>query len=86
MKLSNPTKFTSNNTDGTLIARGEIICQYSTEDIPTTWATEFNSSLIYKWIRLSFDGGATYPFQYKLNNTEINYTFTITANAFTNSR
>lgn len=67
---------------------GEIICQYSTIDNPSNendWTTEFDAETIYKWIRISFDFGKTYPFQYKLNNTDISFTFTISEDIFDDS-
>lgn len=87
MRLDNPIKFLKNNVDGTLIARGEILCQYSTVDNPssTDWVNEFDSDIIYKWIRISFDFGKTFPFQYKLNNTDISIEFTITKDIFVES-
>ena len=87
MKLSDPQKFTPENIDGTLIARGEVICQYSTQDNPgiNDWTDTFDNSQIYKWIRLSFDNGLTWKFQYKLNNTELSFGFIISSEAFINS-
>jgi hypothetical protein len=67
---------------------GEIICQYSIIDSPKTdsdWTTEFDAEKIYKWIRISFDFGKTFPFQYKLNNTDISFKFIISETAFDNS-
>lgn len=87
MKLNNPVKFVNNNIDGTLIARGEILCQYSAKDTPGAddWVNEFDINLIYKWIRISFDCGKSFPFQYKLNNTDISIEFEISENEFVES-
>lgn len=84
--ISNPIKFTPTNVDGTLIARGEVICQYSTKDNPgnNDWTDQFDSTQIYKSIRMSFDNGSTWKLQYKLNS-EISFSFTINSNEFTNS-
>ena len=87
MKLSDPKKYTPENIDGTLIARGEVICQYSTKDNPgiNDWTDEFDNKQIYKWIRLSFDNGLTWKFQYKLNNTEVSFSFIIDESEFIDS-
>lgn len=89
MKLNNPQKFAPSNIDGTLIARGEVICQYSTVNSPisdTDWTIDFDENLQYKWIRISFDCGKTYKIQYKLNSVnEISFSFTITSDVFEDS-
>lgn len=88
MRLDNPQKFVSSDIDGTLIARGEVICQYSTNQSPSDsdWTVDFDENLQYKWIRISFDGGKTYKIQYKLNAVnEISFSFTITADEFEDS-
>lgn len=87
MNLSNPKKYTKNNIDGTLVAVGEIICQYSTYDNPSEndWTDQFEDNQIYKWIRLSFDNGLTWKFQYKLNVSDVSFSFTITADQFVDS-
>lgn len=74
MKLDNPQKFVSNGIDGTLIARGEIKCQFSSYDLPKEamedWSDEYNEDINYKWIRISFDNGNSWPIKYKLNIVE----------------
>ena len=87
MRLSDPKKFTPENIDGTLIARGEVICQYSTQDNPgiNDWTDTYNNSYIYKWIRLSFDNGNTWKLQYKLNNSDISFQFVINSSEFVDS-
>ena len=68
MRLNNPKKFVENGIDGSLIARGEIICQYTSDEnisASTIWSNEFD--LTSKWIRFSFDSGISFPIQYKLN-------------------
>lgn len=88
MKLSDPQKFTPENIDGTLIALGEVVCQYSEVDNPTQasdWTDIFDNTKIYKWIRLSFDNGSTWKLQYKLNNTDISFQFVVNEFTFTNS-
>jgi hypothetical protein len=88
MKLDNPTKFLKEGIDPTLIARGEIICQYSTVDDPKSnsdWSDTFSAENVYKWIRISLDYGKNFPFQYKLNNTDISIKFTINEDAFEDS-
>lgn len=86
--INNPKKFTNDGADGTLIARGEVLCQYSTEDNPSSirdWTSEFDVSMICKWIRISFDKGLTFPFQYKLNSNELSFSFTIENASFIDS-
>jgi hypothetical protein len=90
MKLDNPQKFVSNGIDGTLIARGEIKCQFSSYDLPAEtmedWSDEYNEDINYKWIRISFDNGNSWPIKYKLNIVEEQLTifeeFDINTNAF----
>lgn len=62
MRLDNPVKFTNNNIDGTLIARGEYITQYSADN--TNWHNEFK--LGDNYIQISLDGGTTYPIKYQI--------------------
>jgi len=87
MKLDNPQKFMTAG-DGTLIARGEIKCQFSSVESPKTndWNGSYDENINYKWIRISFDNGLTWPIKYKLNIVEeelaIFEEFDITTNAF----
>ena len=83
MKISTPLRFFTGNTnnenysenykDALLMARGDVICQYSAEDIPENWVDfkDITDVSIYKWIRMSFDSGTTWPLQSKLNSNVI---------------
>jgi hypothetical protein len=81
MKLDNPQKFMTTG-DGTLIARGEIKCQFSSDD--TNWDDLYDENS--KWIRISFDNGTSWSIKYKLNMVEeelpIYKKFTIEDNKF----
>lgn len=71
MKINNPVKWTTDDSDGTLIARGEVVAQYSQRVFPgdTDWVDQSSiaENESYQWIRISFDGGTTYSIKYRLN-------------------
>ena len=85
MKLNNPKKFNISNVNAptedqlALIARGEIICYYSAAQSPseTDWTTQYEQTLIYKWIALSFDGGKTKQVKYQVNHVNVEENFII---------
>ena len=85
MKIFEPSKFfagtssdpnySENYNNSLLMARGDILCQYSKEEVPTenSWISykEILDSSIYKWIRLSFDKGLTWAITFQINNESI---------------
>lgn len=83
MKISTPLRYFAekNNSEilknSILMARGDVICQYSIVNNPindSDWI-DFNSITNniedYKWMRISFDNGKTFPFKSKLNSEVI---------------
>jgi hypothetical protein len=87
MKLNNPEKFVAgiDNNCSPLIAVCDIICQFSEAENPQNdedWvivtAENYAKNNSYRWIRISFDRGASFSIKYKLNlNVEIAESFVI---------
>ena len=77
---SNDENYKENYNNSLLMARGDVICQYSAEDIPEIWVDfkDITDTSLYKWIRISFDGGINWPLQSKLNsNVVLEFSFEI---------
>ena len=85
MKIYEPCRFFAGNIadpgysenyrNALLMARGDVICQYSKENIPgeNSWISYTNITDIssYKWVRLSFDKGLTWAIRFQINTESI---------------
>lgn len=85
MKIYEPCRFFAGNIadpgysenyrNALLMARGDVICQYSKENIPgeNSWISYTNISdmSLYKWVRLSFDKGLTWAIRLQINTESI---------------
>ena len=84
MFLNNPKKFKPSVEANPLIGLQDIVIKYSplinpsiTDEDHWTDVQNYNPDEAYNWIKMSFDGGETWSFIYKLNTSSISFNFAI---------